>query len=151
MKVYRIALKKYISDLSGKGAYLYGGRWNSQGIYVLYASSNASLAILEFICNSNNLMLAHQMGMAQIDMPQSIKFKNISLNELPPYWNNYPTPIALKTIGDNWVRENKTLALVVPSAVINIESNILINPAHPDFKFINLTLLDDFIFDKRLS
>ncbi|MDP1726794.1 MAG: RES family NAD+ phosphorylase [Bacteroidota bacterium] len=151
MKLYRIALKKYISDLSGTGAYLYGGRWNSPGIYVLYASSSASLAVLEFICNSNNLIAACKMGMAQIDLPAFIKLKTISLNELPPYWNNYPTPMELKSIGDNWAKENKTLALKVPSAVINIEYNILINPAHPDFQFIELSLIDDFIFDKRLS
>lgn len=151
MKVYRIALKKYISDLSGTGAYLFGGRWNSQGIYMLYASASASLAVLEFICNSNNLLAINKMGMAQVELPTLTKFKHISLNELPPYWKNYPAPEALKTIGDNWVRENKSLALKVPSAIINFEHNFLINPAHPDFKFIELSLLDDFIFDKRLS
>ena len=37
------------SPLSGMGAYLYGGRWNSPGQYVVYASGNVSLAMLEVL------------------------------------------------------------------------------------------------------
>ena len=49
MDVYRIGKNKYIKDLSGDGARLYGGRWNYQGYRVLYASESLALAILEYI------------------------------------------------------------------------------------------------------
>jgi len=47
--VYRIAKTRYIYDLTGAGARLYGGRWNQKGIGMIYTSENRSLASLEFL------------------------------------------------------------------------------------------------------
>ena len=49
MVVFRIARKEYIQDLSGRGAELFGGRWNEKGIPALYTSSSLSLAALEIL------------------------------------------------------------------------------------------------------
>lgn len=43
MLVYRIARTESIQDLSGYGAKLNGGRWNREGVSVLYTGSNLSL------------------------------------------------------------------------------------------------------------
>ncbi|MCA9448346.1 MAG: RES family NAD+ phosphorylase, partial [Candidatus Omnitrophica bacterium] len=47
MEVFRVAREAYKTDLSGTGARINGGRWNSPGKAVLYTSENRSLAILE--------------------------------------------------------------------------------------------------------
>lgn len=47
MRVYRIAKTKYIRDLSGTGARIYGGRWNKKGLGILYTSENRALATVE--------------------------------------------------------------------------------------------------------
>lgn len=47
MKLYRITSCAFINDLSGLGAALNGGRWNSKGVFLLYTSQNISLAQLE--------------------------------------------------------------------------------------------------------
>jgi RES domain-containing protein len=46
--VYRLCSARY-SPNDGAGAAQYGGRWNSKGTPVIYASSNPSLATLEVI------------------------------------------------------------------------------------------------------
>ncbi len=143
-------MRKFISDFSGTGAKLYGGRWNSEGLPMLYTSATASLALLEFICNSNNLSFSKGVALAEIILPPATKFKKVTLNELPYAWNTYPAPLELKLIGDNWLRENKTLALKVPSAVMASEMNVLINPSHPDFHSIQFVISDQFNFDNRL-
>jgi RES domain-containing protein len=53
---------------------------------------------------------------------------------LPPDWNQSPPPTSLRTIGDDWISRGSSVALRVPSAVIENENNYLINPAHTDFK-----------------
>ncbi len=151
LKVFRISLKRHLSDLSGEGARLYGGRWNSEGISMLYTSESASLALLEFVCNSNNMLAAKEVGLAEIRIPAETKMAQISSNELPAEWNKYPGPPFLKNMGDHWIKENKTLGLKVPSAIIGIEQNVLLNPKHPDFKLIQFQPIHDFNFDHRLT
>jgi len=47
MMVYRITNETFKSDISGNGADLFGPRWNSKGILLLYISQSISLSILE--------------------------------------------------------------------------------------------------------
>ncbi len=44
--VWRICRRPF-ADLSGEGARLYGGRWNSPGRPLIYAAETAALAVLE--------------------------------------------------------------------------------------------------------
>lgn len=50
MKVFRLAPSKHALDLSGEGAWLYGGRWNSVGTRALYASQSIALLCLNILC-----------------------------------------------------------------------------------------------------
>lgn len=132
------------------GARLYGGRWNSEGNSMVYSSMSASLALLEFVCNSNSLITPKNIGLAELSLPETAEIQQISRNELPANWDKYPAPLFLKNLGDNWLKENKSVALKVPSAIMPIQQNVLLNPAHKDFKIINFNLIIDFNFDKRL-
>jgi RES domain-containing protein len=53
-------------------------------------------------------------------------------------------------MGDAFIREGQYAVLQVPSAVVNGDSNFLINPFHPDFKKIKITSQHPFLFDQRL-
>lgn len=51
------------------------------------------------------------------------------MRRLPERWNETRDE-SLRGFGDDWIRINRTVALLVPSAVIRGEWNVLLNPAH---------------------
>jgi len=53
-------------------------------------------------------------------------------------------------IGDDWLQAGGQLALRVPSTLIPEETNILLNPLHPDFTQITQSKASNFSFDTRL-
>lgn len=148
MRGYRISRCQYIRDLSGYGAYLYGGRWNSKGLHMLYTSSTPSLAMLEMI--AHGIEAREEYCLAIIEIPEE-NILELKETELPAEWNQYPSPAQLREIGDNFLRENKYLILKVPSAIMSIESNLLINPQHENFKKIFLLESHEIGVDGRLQ
>jgi RES domain-containing protein len=148
MNVYRVGKCRFIDDLSGKGAALYGGRWNSKGVYVLYASLTASLALLE-----NRVHMSRMPGedycLGTLVIPDE-KITSISIKDLPAEWSRYPSPASLKKIGDDFISENKFLGMKIPSAILPEENNLLINPSHPDMKKVKLINSRSITIDERL-
>ena len=59
-------------------------------------------------------------------------------------------PPEARAVGDRWVRDMTSVALRVPSAVVEAEHNLLLNPAHPDFAQVRVGEARPFAFDPRL-
>lgn len=74
----------------------------------------------------------------------------LSPADLPPDWNALPAPPACARLGDEWFKRANTPVLRVPSAVVPLESNFLLNPRHPDFGRIQIGETLPFGFDERL-
>jgi len=148
MIVYRISPCTFNRDLSGMGAAMYGGRWNSKGIYVVYASMTSSLAMLETVVHLS-VIPKDDYCITRINIRDD-SIAELKISELPAGWNQYLAPDALKLFGDQFIRENKNLALRIPSAIVAMESNILINPNHPDFKKVKLISCEKIVIDNRL-
>lgn len=147
MKVYRISKCEYIEDLEGTGAARYPGRWNSKGTYILYTAATPSLALLESVVHISNIAISSYC-MICLDVPED-KIKTIISPELPGNWFVNPPIDVLKHIGDSFIKENKFLALKVPSAIMPEENNYLLNPAHPDFKRISTVYVRNIPIDER--
>lgn len=147
--VYRIGQCKHIDDLSGTGAALNGGRWNSEGTYILYTSSNASLALLETIVHFNGLPYGREYCRLKMLIPEEHIFE-LSPDLLPLDWNDFPPPQILQQTGDRFINEKKYFALKIPSAVEPEEWNYLLNPAHPDFQKVKIAERTQLSIDKRL-
>jgi RES domain-containing protein len=56
----------------------------------------------------------------------------------------------LAELGTTWAIKNESLLLRVPSAVVEHEFNILINPLHPDMKQVSILQIENYTLDKRL-
>jgi len=149
MEVFRLTRAKYAKTLSGKGASLFGNRWNSKGVEMIYTSESRALAMAEVLVHLSLNQVPGDYKMICIDIPNSIKFKTISTKALPSSWHKFPHGSNTQSIGDEFIMNNTFCVLKVPSAVVYGDYNYLINPYHKDFKQIEIKSLTDFPIDDR--
>lgn len=150
MEVYRIAKTRHIKDLTGTGARMAGGRWNKKGTAILYTSESRSLAAMEFLVHVPLSLLPANLSIASIDIPDFMRLDKISTDDLPDGWWEYPALSKLAELGTDWARSNASLLLRVPSAVVQGEFNILINPLHPDMSRVAVRQIERFSLVERL-
>jgi RES domain-containing protein len=55
-----------------------------------------------------------------------------------------------RVFGDAWLREERTVVLMVPSVVARREMNVLLNPRHADFSSIVAESPESVVLDARL-
>ncbi|WP_153798854.1 RES family NAD+ phosphorylase [Foetidibacter luteolus] len=147
MIVYRFSSPRYAGDISGTGARLKGGRWNPPGIAVLYSSAHISLALLEVLANAGTLEELDGIQLAEIEVPENSIYE-IKKGELKKeWWNDFAYT---RWLGEQIIRDNKFLLLKCPSAVVEQESNYLVNPNHELFAKVKLLTQTTFRFDARL-
>lgn len=150
MKLYRISRRTYAHDLSGRGAELHGGRWNPPGVKVVYTSSAASLAILESLAwSSLNQLLHAGFVLTQIRCPDD-SIHEISIAELTAQWQAPESYSALQNIGMEWLSGQNSLLLKVPSAIIPLEFNFLINPNHDRMREVVIEEMYALTLDQRV-
>lgn len=149
MNAYRIIKAEHIKNLlSGSTA---GGRWNFRGTPVIYTAENRALACVEYLVHVPAAIIPKNLIIATIEIPNDIVPKEIPMSKLPKNWKSFdPSPRELAELGTKWVMKVESLLLRVPSAVIEHEYNIIINPLHPDLRRVVVKQYEDFIYDNRL-
>jgi RES domain-containing protein len=104
----------------------------------------------EFLVHAPMALAPENLSIVEINIQENIERESINESQLPSNWRNYPAPEQLANIGTNWIKSKSSLLLDIPSAVVEKEVNTLINPLHPDIKFVDLTNIEMFSFDSRL-
>ncbi len=150
MLVYRLTTRKYAEKLDGVGASLSNNRWNSAGTPMIYTAENRALALAEIVVHLSAAALPLDYVMLEIKIPDTVKFDEISTDELEPDWNAFPHKLATQKIGDQFIRSREDLILKVPSAVVHGDFNILINPLHEEISKVKVVGILDFPLDNRL-
>lgn len=150
MLVYRIAKTTRIRDITGTGARLFGGRWNRKGVPVVYTSETRSLATVEFLVHVPIAIAPAQFSLATLGIPDDVSCEQISSSDLPRNWRSFPAPQRLAEIGSEWAQQNRSLLLRIPSAVVEHEFNLLINPIHLQMSQVELVGVEKYRFDPRL-
>ena len=148
---WRITKNKYQdSAFTGEGAEIAGGRWNSQGTRIVYGSSSISLSILEILVHleSSSVLSSYSVIPFHFNEKQVVELKKA---DLPRGWAAHPPPVTSQQIGDNWVQDQTSLLLKVPSVVVPLEFNYLLNPAHPDIEKIDIGQPVPLPLDERLT
>lgn len=151
LTTYRICKTKHAATIfDGEGARLYGGRWNSRGTRILYTAGSLSLAALEMLVHLNNeeILLSYSFAAAEFD--ESLILPVEEFRALPKNWSASPPPIEIQRIGDEWARSEASVVLKVPTSVLPVEFNYLINAGHSEFSKVKLGEPQTFIFDARL-
>lgn len=147
-QAWRIADGRF-EPFSAVGASLVGGRWNSPGLGVIYASSTYAGAMLECLAHAGIGRVPKTHVAVEISISGDVAVEQCSDGVLPVGWDHSDLRIA-RSFGDAWIRELRTAVLMVPSVVARKESNVLLNPQHPDFRKIIAGKHDPVIWDARL-
>jgi RES domain-containing protein len=146
--VWRVTRGRYAANaLSGEGAARAGNRWNSKGVRVAYSSASRALAVLEMLLHVTRETVPEDTVLVPMEVPDQLITE---LQQLPKGWDEFPYRETAKAVGDKWVREKSSAALLVPSAVLRPERNMLINPAHPEFPRIRVHAAEEKALDPRV-
>lgn len=147
MVLWRLTAPEHAPGLDGEGARLWGGRWNSPGTAVVYAASSLALALLETWVHLPAPMrrpgALPPRAAVRIAVPEDEPVEVVEGADLGD-------GAALRALGDDWARSRRSLALSVPSAVVPLERNVILNPSHPAMARVRAEVLP-FDFDPRMA
>jgi RES domain-containing protein len=154
MTGWRISKRCYADPPSaafeGEGSRRRGGRWTPAGRRAAYASSSLALAQLEYFVNLAPEDAPADLVWIRVELPNDVATEQLSVESLPEAWSSSPFPQALQALGNAWLDARRSVCLLVPSAVVPEECNLIINPAHEDFQRLVFSNAVEFRFDPRM-
>jgi len=148
---YRLVTRRYASEAwTGSGANQYGGRWNHKGHQAVYVASSVSLAALEILVHVHSDSILGHYSLFSVEIADE-HIEHLDKQWLPADWQENPAPVSTMDLGTAWLEANSAVALVLPSCVIPMENNAILNPHHPRFSELVKTVKEHpFVFDARL-
>jgi RES domain-containing protein len=150
MQAWRIAKRSFALDRQGTGARLSGGRWNSPGVAAIYAGLSPEIAAMEKLVHTSD-MLPQDLVLAVIELPNADGlYRRYTVDDLPDGWDALPSSTVAIALGDEFLLATAHLGLIVPSAVMPEAFNVVLNPNHPEFGAVTISIVRPFEFDSRL-
>lgn len=149
MRVWRL-VPAGRAAFDGEGTRRFGSRWVPKGVPAIYTSSTLSLAALELFVHTACDLVPADLRAISADIPPDLEVQELALSALPANWRQIPAPQELQELGRSWLVDAKAPVLSVPSVVVPIERNYVLNPRHVAFHRIQLGDAHDFSFDPRM-
>jgi RES domain-containing protein len=133
MLLYRVTSQAFAGDLSGRGAQIYGGRWNPKGMAALYTAETPAQALLEFLPHFPETCAPPNLVLVTITAPDNLTIEEIRHNDLPENWDAKPSTMLTAALGREWLIQGAAAALRVPSVMLPFGKGwiVVLNPAHP--------------------
>ena len=151
MIFYRLTKSQYAAEAwSGYGGKHYGRRWNHKGYPTVYVATSVSLAALEVLVHIGRESVLDEYTLLSIDIPDA-EVAYLAEAFLPPDWRHDPAPLSTMDLGTGWLQSAEGAALMLPSTIIPMENNAILNPLHPAFSdYLPGVKALPFMFDRRL-
>lgn len=152
-EVYRISRRKYQdSVLSGIGGLRVASRWNLKGDSIVYSSASRSLALLEMLVHMDIAdMRLMGMMMYSIQIPERVGIYRPRVSSLPEHWDSLPYEQGSQSYWRTFKEGQRAAVLCIPSVILPQEYNYLINPDHPDSRYIKVKDMQEMVLDARLE
>ncbi len=145
MLLFRITQRDY-ANLDGSGGLLISSRWNEKGHRIVYLSENRALAVLEFLVHITSFDFSPaDMALLTVDVPENCI--EIDRKTLPDGWEK--SYWVTRKIGTDFLIQKQFLLSSVPSVIVPVECNYLLNPQHALAAKCKITNSEPFDFDKR--
>jgi RES domain-containing protein len=97
-----------------------------------------ALAALEVLVHVDPLTAPTELRLLAFELPDDLTTEILELVSLPEGWKSVPAPASLHSLGSSWLTSRRTAALNVPSAIITVERNVLLNPRHPEMQRVGI-------------
>jgi RES domain-containing protein len=150
VRAWRISNQQYARLLNGAGAAINGQRWNRQGVPALYLGLSPTICVLETFVHLGSI-LPSNLILIELDLPEDTNLYFTPLTEsLPSAWCESSASNETQNYGTAFLEESAYLGLIVPSAIVREDTNIIINPRHPAAKQIKIVNERPFNFDARM-
>lgn len=151
MLLYRISQTKYANSLTASGI---DGRWNPLHQKMIYTAGSVALACLENLAHKSGASLAagnFSLSVIDIDDLKIEEIRSGDLANTQANWQSVDQYPFTQKLGNDWLKANTAAVLKVPSAIIDLEYNYLLNQNHASFTGIKIVSVDRFRFDLRLK
>lgn len=149
MLVYRLCSPHFADDLSGEGAFLFGGRWNFKGERMLYTATNASLSLLETLGHLADFPSHMPLCLLTIEVDLQSIFQ-LPVSGFPSNWDEFPAPWQARSVGSEFLEKAEFPAMLVPSVMMPKDLNLLIKPGHRGIRTIRIVSKEEFTPQKRI-
>jgi RES domain-containing protein len=116
---------------------------------MIYAAGSLSLAAMEMLVHLDSSELLGRYVSIPVRFDSSL-CRRLPTARIPPDWRDDPAPISTRRLGSVWARNGTSAILAVPSVLVPLETNYLINLQHPDFRKLEIGKVVSFQFDPRL-
>jgi RES domain-containing protein len=149
MKVWRLFPERFRETaFTGVGGLYATRRWNHLGTAMVYSATSPALAALEFFVNLEPNEAPDDLLLAEAAIPDDL-LEQLKLDLLPADWRELNN-LACRDLGSGWAASGRSVALRVPSAVVDGDWSVLLNPRHTDFSKVELAALKPFRYDERM-
>lgn len=149
MLLWRLTRRPY-ADLDGKGGELFDARWHTRGRPVVYLAATPALALLEVRVHLELSpgSLPDDYVLMKVNAPDDVAWRSVEVEDLPGGWQEREE--LCRPFGDAWLEAKGSALLRVPSAIIEVEHNVLLNPRQPDAARVQTEEITPFRWDQRL-
>ena len=153
LTIWRLEKERYADTaFRGKVSLKTSGRWHHKGTQVAYASEHPGVAVLEKLVwlGRYERARASRYVLLPLHLDPDEHLETLDELDLPSNWDAFPHLDATRTLGTRWFEEERSVVLSVPSAIIPVAKNFLINPFHPDFRALERGQPVPFSWNARL-
>lgn len=116
---------------------------------MVYASTSLALAAIELFVHLEPNQTPGDLAAIAAELPEgepALRWDEIVLPA--KWWSDELTP--MRELGDAWIRDKNSLAVLAPSVPIRSEWNVLVNPLHPRIGEVKIEGVLPFVFDARM-
>jgi RES domain-containing protein len=151
LEAWRLTRAEYgATAFSGIGSALRAGRWHLIGRPLVYAATSPSLALLETMANVDRQgLMESRYVVLRVRVPGEL-VEQLDADALPADWQAWPHAVSTQRVGTRWFEERRSVVLVVPSAVVPHDTNVLLNPQNPEWSRVAVGDPEPFPVDLRI-
>jgi RES domain-containing protein len=149
LRLWRLYREQYGPGLDGIGGTFASGRWHRRGQRVVYFGNTAAIVVLERLAHLDPDLLPNDLRLGSFTFDIDVPVRNVAdIAQLEEGWTHNEDHT--QRLGAEWISEGKGCVLVVPSAILPEESNLVLNPRHPRAGSLRQMSERRFRFDARL-